>query len=262
MSRFAIGAFAVGLFMFIIACGSESSTQGVISATSGPASNDTATNTPPTVAIATAPPEATEVPTEEPTKKPEASPLKLLKQGYGQKGQQLGYAFLIENSNANIIFVRSQYQISLYGEDGKVLKAESGYIDFVAPGQTLGVAGSAYMDNETAVTKMELQILPGDTETVGSPQGAFEVKEASFAADEYFAKVKGIISSTYPKTATNVRISAIAYNEADEIIGGGFTFQEFVPANGETATEISVVVAVDPVRVELHPSFSTLTEMK
>ena len=57
-----------------------------------------------------------------------------------------------------------------------------------------------------------------------------------------------------------MKVSAIAYNENGEIIGSGFTFLDFAPANGKAAVEVSVTVDGTPTSVEIFATFSSLSE--
>jgi hypothetical protein len=74
--------------------------------------------------------------------------------------------------------------------------------------------------------------------------------------------VTGQIVSPYGSEITNLRVAAIAYDAAGEIIGGGYTFLDFVPANGKAAVEVSVTTAEEPTTVELYAAVSDLSEIE
>ena len=51
-------------------------------------------------------------------------------------------------------------------------------------------------------------------------------------------------------------------NEAGEIIGAGFTYLDFVPANGKAAVEVGITSAGKPATVELHAAVSALSDVE
>jgi len=57
-------------------------------------------------------------------------------------------------------------------------------------------------------------------------------------------------------------VSAIAYDEAGEIIGGGFTYLDFVPANGKAAVEVSITSTGIPATTELYAIVSGLSDFE
>jgi len=67
------------------------------------------------------------------------------------------------------------------------------------------------------------------------------------------------VKSPYQKDLENIRVAAVAYDEAGNIIGGGFTYLDFVPANGQAAVEVSITTSGVPATVELYPTISGLT---
>jgi len=72
--------------------------------------------------------------------------------------------------------------------------------------------------------------------------------------------VTGEVISPYTKDITNIRVSAIGYNEAEEIIGGGFTYLDFVPANGKAAVEVSITSSETPATADLYAAVSALSD--
>lgn len=259
MSKFIL---IVALAALLVACGSTSvppttgEPQSRVStqATAAPAA--TAAAKPTDAPKPTAAPEPTAAPTEEPTPEPEQ--LKVLNTGYGQKDKQLGFAFVIENPNKELAYSSSQYQVSAYGKDDTVLGTEDGYITFVFPGEKLGVAGQIFLNSEDEVAKIDVQVLNGKAEPFKESNG-FATDKAKFVPDKYFSKVTGIVTSTYKKDIKQVRVSAVLYDKDDKIIGGGFTFVDFVPAGGKSAIDMSATAAGDVAKVELYPTISSLS---
>lgn len=198
----------------------------------------------------------------EETKLPEgASNIALAKQGFGQDGRETGFGILIENPNGNFAIENSQYRVTAFSEDGHVLGTEEGYVGVLLPNQSLGVAGTTFLVEDTDVVRIDAQILAGDfVET--DPLPHFTAENIVYHPDEYFPKVTGRIVNPYGKDVTDVRVSAILYNEAGEIIGGGFTYLDFIPANGKAAVEVSVTTSGTPTVTELYATVSGLSEIE
>ena len=129
------------------------------------------------------------------------------------------------------------------------------------PNQSLGVAGTIFLVEDTDVVRIDAQILAGDfVET--DPLPHFAAENIVYHPDEYFPKVTGRIVNPYGKDVTDVRVSAILYNEAGEIIGGGFTYLDFIPANGKAAVEVLVTTSGTPTTTELYATVSGLSEIE
>jgi hypothetical protein len=185
----------------------------------------------------------------------------LVKQGFGQDDQELGFAMLMENPNAEFAIEGSQYHVTAYAEDGHVLATEEGYVNVLLPNQTLGVAGTIYLIEGTSVVRVDAQALAGDF-VESDPLPYFTAENVTYHPDEYVPKVTGQIVSPYNKDVTELRVAAIPYSEAGEIIGGGFTYLDFVPANGKAAVEVSITSSGTPATTELYATVSGLSDFE
>jgi len=189
----------------------------------------------------------------------DAYKLTLTKQGFGQQDTQVGYGMVIDNPNRVYAVESSRYHINLFAQDGSILKIEQGYIDLLLPGQTLGLGASTYLDDKTQVARADFQILSGRY-TVAEWMPSFTSQNITYLASDYYPKVTAEILSPYTKDISNVRVSTIAYNQAGEIIGGGYTYLDFVPANGKAAAEIPVACKGTPVSLEVYASVTSLSD--
>jgi hypothetical protein len=198
--------------------------------------------------------EPTEAPPVEPTKKPLTEPeaLKIEKQGFGQDERDLAYAFVLTNPNPERAVEDSQYQIAAYDKDGTVVDTDSGYIQVLFPGETVGIAGTMFLDAGVTVTKLDVQILEGDpVET--DPIPSFGAESVVYTPGEYSDSVTGIIVNPFEIPLQGLVVSGILYDADGEIIGAGFTYVNFVLASDSTGVELTVTSAqgteVDSVEV-------------
>jgi hypothetical protein len=209
----------------------------------------------PTEEPPTAVPEPTEVP---PTSTPEPEPIIVTEQGFGQDGKEVGYAFLVENPNMGFSYEGSKYQVAAFDADGTVIDTDSGYLTVLLPGQTLGVASSMYVDEGAVVSSIDIQLNAGDAEATDQIPN-FSTDSVSYFPDEYFPSVTGLISSPYNRDFKNVHVSAVLYDAAGEIIGGGFTFVNFILANESAGVDVNVTGVGEVSSYELYPSLSSLS---
>ena len=180
-------------------------------------------------------------------------------QGPCQDGQRVGFAFIVENPNANVTVENSEYQATAYAKDGSVLTSDDGYIDLL-PGQKLGIAGDMSLsDDNVVIDHFDVQVKPGKF-TPAQPQPLFTTDKATFIKDDYSSKVTGIIKSAYKNDTSQVRASAVAYDDKGGIIGGGYTYVDFVLAGDQTGVSISTVASSTPAKVEIYAAVSGLSQ--
>lgn len=204
------------------------------------------------------PTEIPPTPTLEPEPTPAPEDIAVVSYGFGQDNRSVGYSFIVENPNSGLSFERSQYQLAALDESGAIVDTDSGFISLLLPDQTLGVSGSFFVDEGVTVASINVQLNAGDSETA-EPIATFTVENPTYFAGSFSSSVTGVIGNPYERDLSNVRVSAVAYNAADEIVGGGFTFLNFVLANSTTGVDVSVTTAGEVARVELYPTISGLT---
>lgn len=190
----------------------------------------------------------------------QVQPLKLISTGFGQDGRRVGYAFIVENLNSNLALENNQYQVTAYNADGAVLEVDSGYVALLLPAQRLGVAGEMIVDEGIIVSKVEVQLSDGSSvRSENIP--TFTVGPVTYWVSTFFNYAAAELTSPYDIDITNLRVSAVAYNAGGQIIGGGFTYVNFVLANGKTGVKVSLVSSPDVAVIELYPTISGLSAL-
>jgi hypothetical protein len=63
------------------------------------------------------------------------------------------------------------------------------------------------------------------------------------------------------ESVVDLKVIAVGYNANGKIVGGGYTYTDEIPASGALDVEVSVIVSEDPVRVEMYPVFTSITEI-
>jgi hypothetical protein len=189
------------------------------------------------------------------------SNIKILKSGFGQDEFSAGYGILVENPNQGFSLEYTQYQVTAYSDDGRVLTTDDGVVNLILPGQIIGIGGDLYLQEGMIIDYLDAQIIAGDfIESEEFPY--FTSENAVYQAGSYSSKVTGIILSPYHSDITDVRVSAVTYDGNGAVNGGGYTYLDFVPANGQAAVEVLVAVSGTPVKVELFATLSSLSEIE
>lgn len=204
-------------------------------------------------------PTATSEPTQPPpTSTPEPEPITIVSQGFGQNDRSIGYSFLVENPNVGLAFEDSQYQLAALDESGAIVDTDSGFIALLLPEQKLGIGGTLFVEEGVTVSSIEIQLNAGSPQSTESIPN-FTVELPTYIPGDFFSYVNGIIQSPYNRTFSDIKVSAVVYNAEDQIIGGGFTYVNFILANERTGVSVSVESSSDVARVELYPVLSGLS---
>lgn len=192
----------------------------------------------------------------------DASELSIKKFGFEQDEYgTVYYSFLVENSNSKYALENSQYHMAGYSSDGAILCADNGYIETIVPNQTLGKGGLLFPSSDQDIDYIEVTIHHGEyIETEALP--SFTAENIQFKNDAYDPKVTGTLVNPYAIEISDLWVYAIAYNDSGDIIGGGYTLLDFIPANGTAAVEASLTVAGVPASIELYATISSLSEIE
>lgn len=187
--------------------------------------------------------------------------IELLDFGFGVDFNYAGVGFLMRNTSTSDAIDSARYQITGYDPEGYVINTDSGSAGLFYPGQTLAGYGEFAVPEGVTLERVEVQLLQGETATPLTPEYPFTTENVTFIPGSYSQKVTGIVKNAFEKDINDIRVLAIAYDAAGKIIGGGYTYVDFVPANGQSAVEVNVTIGGEPAKVELYPLFSSLTEI-
>jgi len=188
--------------------------------------------------------------------------VQLLSYGYGLDDYQVAVAFLVQNTDPVSPVDGTQYQVAAYDADGNVLDTDSGYVNLLFPGEITAVASDLYLPEGKALERVEVQINPGSTTSHVLTTSPFTTEQVKFMPGSYASDVTGLILNASDKNITDLEVVAVAYDDQDQIVGGGYTYLDFIPPNGKTAAEVSVVVTGTPARVELFVSLTSMSSLE
>lgn len=200
--------------------------------------------------------EPAEAPAAAPTREPD--PPRLLEYGFGQDGKDVAYAFVVENPNPDIALERAGYELTAFDSQGEIARSSSGTIRFLAPGERLGAANRFNVDEGVVIERLVIEITPGRAAPAAEPV-SFSASDLAYYPGDIASIVTGIIHAGHAENVTDVRLSAILYGEDGQIIGGGYAFVNFIPANDSTGVRVIVVSQGEVGEVALYPALSALS---
>jgi hypothetical protein len=168
------------------------------------------------------------------------------------------FGLLVENPNRGYAVESSQYLVTAFAADGRVIDTEDGYITVLMPGETLGVGGDLGAGDETIV-RVETHVLQGKyAEAERVPH--FTSEGVAYRPGDWYDRVSGQIVNPFDADISDLRVSALVYDGDGVIVGGGFTYLDFVPANGRAAVEVSVHARGSVARSELYATLSSFSK--
>ncbi len=221
-----------------------------------PTSTEAATTEPTTEATT----EATAATTSEST--PESTPvstsvvssdaIQLVSKGFGQDAAgQASYAFIIKNTKSDQALVGWQYSVVAYSADGSIFKTDTNIMPVIFPGEQLGIGNHLFLDAGQTLDHIDVQFTPGSAQPYNKIND-LTTDNVTYVDDPYFPKVTGNVKSPFNVDLNLVLVSVIAYDASGNIVGGGFTFLNFVGANSEAVTEVGLTTASAPAKVEMY----------
>ncbi len=206
--------------------------------------------------------ETKEVPQPTATTPPaQVKPLVVSKVGFGQDDTSLGLGFIIENPNTDVAISFTEYRVAAYDAADVVVETQTGYIDTLLPGQKTGIGDEMYLDEGKIVAKIEIQIKDG-TPVVTDVNQLLTASNARYRADDYYPMVYAEVANPFPTMIDGYKASAILYDTAGNIIGGGWSYASFVPANESTSLKIYVSSGAEPANVEVYALLPDLSYIK
>lgn len=188
-----------------------------------------------------------------------AESLELVDFGFGVDDFGTSYGLLVRNPNQSFSLESSQYAVTALDEAGTVLATDSGYLNVILPGQEIGIGGSIFGKGDTSIASIKVHIRDGSFVESDITTG-FTAEGVTFMPDSFSSKVTGNLINPYTAEITDLRVNALVFNEEGKIVGGGFTYLDFIPAQGSSPVSVQVSTATVPASAQLYAFTSSLSK--
>jgi hypothetical protein len=170
-------------------------------------------------------------------------------------------SFFFENPNSDIIFEDVDYNVYIYDANGNEIGSDYSFVRWIFPNQTFGIVFNYYLsEDDPAVDSVSIEWEYEDTIEPNGFTYPFTIDDAVYWPDEYYPMVTGRIINNDPETYTEIRVNVICYNSAGSIVGGGYSYLDFIPGDDYMGF-IDYVDTFDEVAsVEVYPTFTYSSE--
>ena len=181
--------------------------------------------------------------------------MQLAATGYGTGSTSprwLGFSLILHNTHPTLAAAHARYQAAAYDASGAVLQTESGYIELVLPGHRLGASDTMLLGEGQTAARVEVHISPP---RMVEPQGQqpLGVENIAIVEEGFGVRAAGLVTNAYDRDLRDVRVSAVPYDAQGNIIGGGFTYLDIIPAGAQAPVSVDLIAPGRPARVELYP---------
>lgn len=189
----------------------------------------------------------------------DGQPLEVVGSGFGVGRFGAGWGLVVSNPNAAYALIDSRYTLTARDAGDNTLATEEGSLPLLLPGQRLGVGGALQVDDEEAVAALEVTVQMGEF-VAGATSSLITAENVVYTAGNFSDEISGALVNPFATEIAGVRVAAVAFDAADNIIGGGTTILAALPAQGRAAVTVPVTVGGEPARVELFAVLEELPE--
>jgi len=212
---------------------------------------------------ATPKPPTEEVVTQEPTKaivEPSASGLTLLDNlTFIQDDTTLSTFIFLKNNETENTFVDVEYTVHAYDASGAQVDNDSTTVGYIFPGQTIGLVNEIWLDDGITVDSIDVDWIIGSQEVYPGYEDPFETSKALYLDDNGWYYLTGVLTNKDIVTYSDLRVSAIGYDNAGKIVGGGYGYVDFIPSDDYVGMSVSSTFTSAPDRIEFYPAFTSWT---
>ena len=202
--------------------------------------------------------ELNETPESAPSGGRPAEAIRVLDSGFTWDQATLSYSFTAENTSPDKSLEEAVVQVNVYDATGEAIGGDTGVIDFILPGQVVAYAGRVPMLKQP--DRIALSFTVEREATIASVQ-TFERIDGKFEATSFGGRVVAAVKNPYDKELRRLKVVAVLRRPDGEILNGGSTVLEVLPARGESVVTIDVLgVTVEPPSgIDVYTMFSAET---
>jgi hypothetical protein len=146
-----------------------------------------------------------------------------------QDGSMVFAAFMIENPSMDLLYEDVEFTIRLLDENGNMIDEDYQSILWFFPGQTVGLVTNYWLESEAEVMGgVEVEWTYAGTSTDGDMVNPLTYQDTMYWGNGGYPLVTGKVVNTDIVAYTDVRANVICFDRAGEVVGGGYTFVNFV----------------------------------
>jgi hypothetical protein len=175
--------------------------------------------------------------------------------------------FMLENPNRDIGIQNMDYKITLSDANGVILATNQGSVNFLLPGERTATYDVLNVTEGQKVDKVEVQLQEGQPRfsKVRAPIFSFEHVKDFYNPEINTDRITGVLKSSLDRDLYNsyTEVVGLAFDDADNFIGGSAIDLTYVPAKSRIGVEIrNSNISGPPSRVELYATVVNFTEFQ
>lgn len=167
--------------------------------------------------------------------------------GFSVVGSDLSYAIVLHNPNP-AAYVATYFDLqTTFSDASGPVDTEQDTVAWLGPGQDTAVTGFA-SSVDGHPDRMEVRLGTAEWVTIDYAPGTFTFAGVHTSADQFGATTKGSLTSNFHLRQENVQLDAVYYDSAGKIIGGDFTYVDFVDPDSTVSFKIAGFTAVKGIK--------------
>lgn len=149
-----------------------------------------------------------------------------------QEDRDVFITFYLKNQYQDMNLEAIEYTIRLFDADGEEIRSQWNTFPWLFAQQTVGIAFRAFMaEDSPPVDSVTFEYSFKNESPADEFEDPFSVEKLKSWEGGSKLVLTGIVKNDSSTVFTDVRINYICYNTQDEVVGGGYTYIDFVPGN-------------------------------
>jgi hypothetical protein len=179
---------------------------------------------------------------------------------FNQEKNVLISVFELENVNTQYTLTDIYSLVHVFDANGTELKTATNYVDFLLPGEKTMVVSDLWLAEGEVTDSVTIDWEFGLSENVYA-ESPLQTQSPRVFYNESLESytITGVISNSSPSTYLEFQVNAVGYNNAGEIIGGGYTYITHIPGNNKVGFRLPGYFEEEPASIEFFPGKSLMT---
>ena len=149
-----------------------------------------------------------------------------------QDGPFVFVAILFENPNADVLYEDAAFTISLFDDNGDLVDEDYQAMPWIFPNQTVGIVSNFWLAMDVVVVdRVEVDWTYSGTVEPDEFDDPFTTDSIVYWSNDGYPLITGKIVNNESTSYTDIRVNIICYDGSGEIVGGGYTFVDFIHLN-------------------------------
>lgn len=170
--------------------------------------------------------------------------------------------FYIINDDPVNAAIDIEYRLTIVDVDNNVLSVESGWIDYVLPGDVSPVYISAMLPDGAIAATHFVELSPGEFGESPFANNPFTTANWQIDDSGWSPLVTFDLTNGSDKAVSDLEMIVILYDADENFIGGGYSSSGILSANGTVGQEVYVNVLGEAATVDVYLNIDYWTEIE